>query len=115
MKNNSLARKADLQSFLILAFIFLLSLLGSSLHAQTIKGYLLDAQSEMPLIGATVELLTVAPVRGTTTDLDGYFSLSDVPPGRHTIRMSYLGYEAQNLPNVMVTTGKEVILNLSLE
>lgn len=115
MKNFTLTHKADVHSIIILVIILLLSLVGSNLHAQTIKGYLLDAQSEMPLVGATIELLTAAPVRGTTTDLDGYFTLSDVPPGRHTIRMSYLGYEAQNLPNVMVTTGKEVILNLSLE
>lgn len=106
--------QANLISKIILTLIFLLAL-TVSLSAQTIKGYLTDAQSEMPLIGATVELLTVNPVRGTTTDLDGQFRFEQVPPGRHTLRLSYLGYEAQTLPNVLVTTGKEVILNPGLE
>ncbi|WP_020569210.1 TonB-dependent receptor [Neolewinella persica] len=110
---NSISQ-ANLISKLILTLIFMLAL-AVSLSAQTIKGYLTDAQSEMPLIGATVELLTVEPTRGTTTDLDGQFRLENIPPGRHTLRLSYLGYEGRNLPNVMVTTGKEVILNLSLE
>ncbi|MEL7160712.1 MAG: TonB-dependent receptor, partial [Bacteroidota bacterium] len=91
------------------------SLAGTRLHAQTIKGQLIDAQSEMPLIGATVELLTVEPVKGATTDVDGYFSLTDVPPGRHNLRLSYLGYEPRQIPNVLVTAGKEVILDLGLE
>ncbi len=82
---------------------------------QAIRGTLLDQQSEMPLVGATVELVSVATVRGTTTDLDGYFSLSDVPPGRQTIRISYLGYETQTIPNLLVTAGKDVILDLGLE
>lgn len=115
MKHFTLRQRADLHSILLLVIILLLALVGTRLNAQTIKGFLLDGQSEMPLIGATVELTTVSPVRGTTTDLDGYFTLSDVPPGRHNLRLSYLGYESQNLPNVLVTTGKEVILNLTLE
>ncbi|MEM1358708.1 MAG: TonB-dependent receptor, partial [Bacteroidota bacterium] len=115
MKATTTNSLANLISFFILFAIFLIALLGSSLEAQSIKGYLTDAQSEMPLIGATVELLTIEPTKGATTDLDGYFTITDVPPGRHTLRLSYLGYEARNLPNVLVNTGKEVILNLSLE
>lgn len=106
--------RANLISKLILVLVLLLAL-SIALSAQTIKGQLIDGQSEMPLIGATVELVSVEPRRGATTDLDGYFSLADIPPGRHTLRMSYLGYESRNLPNVLVTTGKETILNLSLE
>jgi len=89
--------------------------LAASAFAQTVKGYLTDAQSEMPLIGATVEILTVEPQKGTTTDVDGYFIISDIPPGRHVLRLSYLGYEPQTLPNILVTTGKEMIINPSLE
>ncbi len=105
---------ANLISKIILTLIFLTALAVSA-SAQTIKGYLTDAQSEMPLIGATVELLTVEPVKGVTTDLDGYFTITDIPPGRHVLRLSYLGYEPQTLPNILVTTGKEVILNPGLE
>ena len=84
------------------------------LTAQRIAGTVVDGQSELPLIGATVELLLPPGNRGTTTDVDGYFSLSDVPPGRHTLRLTYLGYEVRQVPNVLVTAGKDVHLDLTL-
>ena len=105
---------ANLVSKIILTLI-LMTALAVGLRAQTVKGYLTDAQSEMPLIGATVELITVEPARGVTTNADGYFVLTDVPPGRHALRLSYLGYEPRTLPNILVTKGKEVILNPGLE
>ncbi len=94
---------------------FLFFFLPIGLSGQAIKGTLTDAQSEMPLVGATVELISVTPLRGTTTDVDGYFSITDVPAGRHQLRISYLGYLPRELSNILVTTGKEVILSPTLE
>ena len=87
------------------------------LNAQTgvIKGIVIDQQSEIPVIGATIELISVEETKGTTTDLNGYFTLEEVPLGRHVIRVSYLGYESLTLPNIDVTTGKDVQLDLSLQ
>ena len=95
----------------LLLFFFLTPWL---LPGQRVTGTVVDGQSEVPLIGATVELVTPAGNRGTTTDVDGYFSISDVRPGRHTLRITYLGYEARQVPNVLVTAGKDVTLDLSL-
>lgn len=84
-------------------------------EGQTVKGAVVDQQSELPIIGATIELLTVDPVMGTVTDLDGYFSIENVPVGRHQLRISYLGYSSVTIPNVLVTSGKQVDLNIGLE
>ena len=84
-------------------------------EGQTVKGAVVDQQSELPIIGATIELLTVDPVMGTVTNLDGYFSIDDVPVGRHQLRISYLGYSSVTIPNVLVTSGKQVDLNIGLE
>ncbi|MEO1260193.1 MAG: TonB-dependent receptor [Bacteroidota bacterium] len=81
----------------------------------TIKGTVLDQQSEIPVIGATVQLLNVDPPIGTVTDLDGYFILENVPLGRNVLEVSYLGYENMTLPNVEVSSGKDVILDLSIQ
>ncbi len=81
---------------------------------QTIKGQIIDQQSEMPLIGATIELIGNR-VLGTQTDLDGYFSLDQVPVGRQAFEISYLGYESVTIPNVEVSAGKEVILNIEMQ
>ena len=63
----------------ILLILCLFPLLSS---AQTIKGTVVDAASEMPLIGASVEVISVDPIRGEVTDLDGHFSLRDLPAGQ---------------------------------
>lgn len=86
------------------------------LSAQTrIVGMVTDRQSEIPLIGANVVLLSEESQPGTITDVDGYFSLDNVAPGRHTLQVSYLGYHSVTLPNILTTTGKEVQLDISLE
>lgn len=103
-------------SLLSLSF-FLFLLLSSSLSAQTstLRGVILDKQSESPLIGATVQVLNVEPAIGATTDVDGVFALKSVPVGRQTLRVTYLGYEPQTVPNILLTAGKEVQLDIRLE
>ena len=102
-------------NLLIVFFILTCAPFSWSQAFQTIKGSVVDQQSEMPIIGATVELISVNPARGTVTDVDGRFSVSEVPVGRHSLRVSYLGYSPVTIPNVLVTAGKETVLNLSLE
>jgi len=98
-----------------LLFILLTGVAFSQSQTQTIKGIITDKESEIPLIGASVELLTDNTLQGTTTDLDGYFKIPNVPIGRHILKISYLGYETSTVPNIVVTSGKEVILSLELE
>ena len=97
-----------------LRFLFLLICSASFAQTGTIKGRLLDKQSETPLAGATVELLNTEIPTGSTTDMDGYFILNKVPFGRQSIRVSYVGYETITIPNVEVTSGKDAIVNISL-
>ena len=84
-------------------------------QTQTVKGQITDKQSEMPLIGATIVWLGDAAQTGAVTDVDGYFSLENIPVGRHAFQVSYIGYSNLTIPNVVVTAGKEVVLNLALE
>jgi hypothetical protein len=41
--------------------------------------------------------------------------MDNVPAGRQVLLVKYVGYKAQTIPNVLVTTGKEVIVNVLLE
>ncbi|MCF8245386.1 MAG: TonB-dependent receptor [Saprospiraceae bacterium] len=81
---------------------------------QTIRGSVLDQQSEVPLIGVTVELLDAPEATGTVTEPDGSFALENVPVGRQALRFSYIGYEGVIIPNVVVTAGKEVVLEVKM-
>ncbi|GIV33460.1 MAG: hypothetical protein KatS3mg031_0995 [Chitinophagales bacterium] len=70
--------------------ILLLTLVSLSAAAQTgvVKGKVLDAKSGEALVGVNVVIDTNT---GTTTDIDGHFTLQ-MPPGNYTVRFSYLGY-----------------------
>ncbi len=98
-----------------LKFLFLF--ISSVAFAQTgiIKGQILDKQSEAPLAGATIQLLNTETPTGTTTNIDGYFTLDEVPLGRQSIRISYIGYESITIPNIVVTSGKDAVVNVSIQ
>ena len=82
---------------------------------QTIRGTILDSDSKSPIIGAQVVILGSDPLIGTVTDLDGIFRLENVPLGKVTLQLSYLGYEGLTIPNIEVITGKEVVLDLYMQ
>lgn len=101
-------------SFVASLFIFF-NCVYAQQATQTIKGQLIDAQSKSPLIGASVVILGSDPLIGTTSNVDGEYKITNAPLGRITLKVSYLGYEEKVIPNVLVTSGKEVILNLDLQ
>lgn len=68
----------------------------------TIAGRVTDAETGDALPGATVQ--RIGDPGGTTTDMDGRFQFSNVPSGDHVIRVSFVGYETQDV-TVGVTTG----------
>ncbi len=84
-------------------------------QAQVVKGQIKDAQSDFPLIGATIVLVGSDPIQGAVTDLDGKFAIDNVPVGRQTFGVQFIGYKSITLPNVLVTSGKQVVLEVKLE
>lgn len=93
--------------------------LPSALRAQeiqqTVRGTIIDQDSQMPLIGATVVVVGSNPFHGTTTDNEGHFRLSGVTIGRVTLKISFIGYEDRTVPNLLISSAKEEIVNISLE
>ena len=83
-------------------------------NTQSIRGQILDKESQQPLIGASVVIEKTIPMLGTSTDVDGKFVIENVPVGRHTIVISYLGYEAAVVPHVQIVSGKQFVLNVEL-
>lgn len=86
---------------------------GQSL-TQTVRGIVTDADSKSPIPGAVVLLTNIDTVIGTTTDLDGKFRLEKVPVGRRSLQFRFFGYQEVNLDNIVVTTGKEIVLNVEM-
>lgn len=57
-----------------------------------LKGYVVDAQTGERLPGAHVYLRDLEV--GATTNRDGYFVVSNLPPETYAVRISYLGYRS---------------------
>jgi hypothetical protein len=98
---------------IIVALFSALTVLAQS--TQTIRGTVVDEVTKTPLVGVNILIVNGSenPL-GAATDVNGNFRIENVPVGRQTIKISYIGYEDQLLNNVVVTAGKEVILNFNL-
>lgn len=93
-----------LQYLPIFIALFLLPLIVSA--QSTIKGNITDNETGETLIGATI--LIEGTSKGTTTDLDGNFTLEDVSLPS-TLQISYTGYE-----NMTVTIETAEFLTLAM-
>lgn len=100
--------------FIFFFILFLTTALGFA-QTQTLRGRIVDKQTQFPLIGANVVLLNSDPLIGAATDVEGYYVLENVPLGRQSLKITYIGYEEQILGNLIVTAGKQVVANGSLE
>ncbi|MGB0883650.1 MAG: carboxypeptidase-like regulatory domain-containing protein [Flavobacteriales bacterium] len=67
-----------------------LILLPLSLNAQGVKGFVYEKSSGEPVIFANVVVKESG--MGTTTDLNGYFSMPQVEQGTYTLEISFVGY-----------------------
>jgi hypothetical protein len=99
----------------ILAFTLCMAQVNAQALTQTIRGVVVDQITQSTLPGANVILLNSTPLNGTATDIEGNFRLDKVPVGMQTLKITYLGYKEFLLPNINVTSGKEVVLSISLE
>jgi hypothetical protein len=81
---------------------------------QIIKGRVVDQQSKSPIIGATILVSGSNPLIGSTSDVDGYFRIPNVPIGRQTLIFSSVGYQSKTIPNITVSSGKETIIEVDL-
>lgn len=100
---------------LILMAAFLAITAESGEISQKVRGQVVDKLSQAPLPGANVIIQGTDPVIGTITGPDGYFLLQGVPVGRVSITAMYVGYRAETQANLIVNSGKELVLKFELE
>ncbi len=99
---------------LLFLFAFTITNLNSQkIFVQTVKGQVVDEISKSPIQDATISLVG-NPSITAITEKNGFFSLLKVPVGRQSIVISFVGYERQVINEILVTSGKEVIINASL-
>lgn len=96
-------------------FVMFFVLMGQSMQAQstqTIRGHVSDVASGDALIGALIRIDN--DELGGTSDENGDFVINNVPVGRHTILANYIGYEPIVLKEQLLSSGKEMVLQLNM-
>ncbi|HPE57135.1 MAG TPA: TonB-dependent receptor [Bacteroidales bacterium] len=79
--------------FQFIFFAFLFTILTGTLIGQngTIRGFVYEKETGEPVIFTNVYL------RGTTygsaTDVNGYFAISQIPPGKYILTVTFLGFD----------------------
>lgn len=96
-------------------FLAIAQLSFSQKLTQTVRGKITDTDSKLPLIGATVFVAESNPKIGVVTDVNGDFRLENIETGRITLLLSYIGYENKVISNIVVNSGKEVVLNIQMQ
>ena len=84
--------KNHLKHFLLFAVLAVCSI-ATAVAQATLKGKIVDADTQEPLIGATVTVK--GTIDGTVTDMDGNFVLK-VKGNKVTLAFSYVGYNELN-------------------
>jgi|TARA_B110000196_G_scaffold144820_1_gene125323 hypothetical protein len=103
----------SLLNFFLLTGLFILLSADVSAQTSTISGTVIDSEARYPLPGAYVQISTIEGFM-TPTDMDGRFSFSDVPIGRHVVKLSFMGYESRTIDGIVLMSGRPVVLEVKL-
>ena len=98
--------------FTFLGLILITQFLFSA-QTGTIKGKITDKKTGDPLPGVNV-LLTGTKL-GAATDINGFYEIKNVPPGKYTLKITMMGYEEIIKKNVKIKANKVTTLNFKLK
>ncbi len=77
-----------------------------------IKGKVVDAGSGEPLVGANV--VVVGTSMGAATNVQGEYTILNIPAGTYTLKTSYVGFQAFTMSNVRVNEDLTTDANFQL-
>jgi len=90
-----------MKHFFLLIFSFLS--INSIAQSGYIRGTVIDDESGETIIGANVAIMN--PITGTSTDLDGKFSLS-IQEGTYELKISFISFQSLSISEVAVKDGE---------
>jgi TonB-dependent receptor len=100
------------QKYFILKIIFIILLPLVIIRSQgMIQGVITDSLSHSTLVGANIFLMGTSI--GGATNLNGEYSIKNIPEGTYTLRISYIGYKTKDV-QVDIETDKSLQLDFTL-
>ncbi|MGZ8545371.1 MAG: carboxypeptidase regulatory-like domain-containing protein, partial [Flavisolibacter sp.] len=98
---------------MVLFSISLTTKAQADLPSQHLRGVILDQVLQTPVPGATITITTDR--KSVVSDAKGIFRFTFIPIGSKQLVISAVGYKEIVMDNVQLNSGKELVLNISLE
>jgi outer membrane receptor protein involved in Fe transport len=93
--------------------LLILTSLSFSATTGKIAGVITDSESGDPLVGVNVVIEGV--LLGAATDVDGYYTILNVPPGNHTVTASFIGYANYTVTEARVNIDQTTTINVEMQ
>lgn len=102
--------------YALLALLFLTSAAAlAQTNAGTLQGKVFDKDTKETLPFVTVVVsLNGNTVNGGITDIDGKYSIKPLEPGTYAVSFQFVGYQTQQINNVLIKAGKITDLDAEL-
>lgn len=97
---------------IILSFLSLIVAAVTFAQTGSIEGTIHDAATNKPLTGASITIKSSG--RGTSSDVNGHYIITNLQPGRHTISVSY-GGTVKEVTDVEVKAGESTLQDITIE
>lgn len=81
---------------------------------QTVKGTVIDKQSQSPLPGVIIQVMNSNPLLSSLSNENGEFKIQNVPIGRWQLKFQLVSYKEKN-QTIILNSGKESISNVEME
>lgn len=104
-----------MKKYHLIILLFITQISFAQNNRQNIRGVVTDKLSQITLPGTTVQIVNKGEIKGTVTDEKGNYVLANLAPDRYELKISYVGYKEVFIPNVVLTSGKEVVLDIAME
>ncbi len=93
--------------------LFLLLAYRCEAQTGTLRGKITDAETGEELIGTSV--LVTGTLLGASADLDGNYSISNIPAGKIKLKCSFISYETQIIDGLEIKPGQVTLLDIKLK
>ncbi len=102
-----------MKHYYTIALTFLTTITFAQNNKQNIRGMVMDKLAQSPIYGATIQI--IKNHKTVTSDSNGAYTFIELNPGRYDVKVTFNGYKEALIANVMLNSGKETILDISLE
>ncbi|TXH23734.1 MAG: TonB-dependent receptor [Cyclobacteriaceae bacterium] len=97
----------------LLLFVFISTSLIAAAQTGSITGTITDSKTKEPIIGGSV--LVQGTQIGTSTDIEGKFTIKNLKVGTYNLQISYIGYKTTTVPDVVVEATKVTDVVFTIE